>query len=397
MKLLPLAGAISAALLSANVTAETSPLEFNGYMRGGVGLGSESGSNPKWEVNKVGRLGNENDLYGEFGFKKEVFNDGETSYVVDSMLKYWAGQDGAGGDVEVAQFNVQAKGLFEDKDIVLWGGKRYYQRHDVHILDSYYWDISGTGAGIEHINMGPGKLSMALIQDEVTGDLDDGQEITAVIADIRYAGIPLWNRADLEVGVDYNYGHERNGQSIDADDSILLTASITQNLDAGFNKTILQAATAGYAEQMTGYGSGNGIKRDVNDNDASGYRIINWGVISLSDDIEFGHSVLFAAAGDVDGTDTDDTLFSAVARPMYKWTEKMRTIVEVGGFTQTINDIDGAGSKFTVAQAWVPQVGFWSRPEIRVFASYMNDYENETAFNGADSEVSVGMQAEAWW
>ncbi len=396
MKLLPLVTAISAALLSSNLMAAASPVEFNGYMRGGVGLGSESGANPKWEVNKVGRLGNENDLYGEFGLKKEVYNDGESSFVVDSMLYYWEGQDGAGGDVGVVQFNVQAKGLFEDKDIVLWGGDRFYQRHDVHILDSYYWDVSGIGAGIEHINIGPGKLSLALIQDDTGDATADGQEITAVIADVRYAGIPLWNKADLEVGIDYNYGHERNGQSIDADDSIMLTASLTQNLDAGFNKTIVQAASAGYAEQMTNYGSGNGVVRDVNDNDAEGFRIINWGVVSLGDNIEFGHSVLYAQASDVDGTATDDTIFSVVARPMYKWNKKLRTIVEVGGFTQTINDVDAGGSKFTLAQAWVPHTGFWSRPEIRVYTSYLTDSEG-TAFNGADSEISVGMQAEAWW
>lgn len=47
-----------------------SPVEFYGYMRGGVGLSNEGGANSKWEVNKVGRLGNENDLYGEIGLKK---------------------------------------------------------------------------------------------------------------------------------------------------------------------------------------------------------------------------------------------------------------------------------------------------------------------------------------
>jgi maltoporin len=397
MKLLTVAGVISSTLLSTNVLAETSPLEFYGYMRGGVGLGSESGSNPKWEVNKVGRLGNENDLYGEFGFKKEVYKKDDVSFVVDSMLNYWQGQDGDGGDVDVVQFNVQAQGLFDDKDIVLWGGDRYYQRHDVHILDSYYWDVSGAGAGIEHINIGPGKLSLALIQDEVVGDIDDGQETTAMIIDIRYAGIPLWNKADLEVGIDYNYGHARNAQSLDADDSILLTASLTQNLSNGFNKTIIQAASAGYAEQMTGYGSGNGVIRDADDNDASGYRLINWGVLSLSENIELGHSVFIAGASEVDGTDTNDTLLSIVARPMYKWNDQMRTIVEIGGFTQTINDVDGAGSKYTLAQAWVPQAGFWSRPELRVFVSYMDDAKNDLAFNGAANEVSVGLQAEAWW
>ena len=397
MKLTPLVGAISIALLSSNAMASDSPVEFNGYMRGGVGLSSESGANNKWEVNKVGRLGNENDLYGEFGLKKELFAEDDTSFVVDSMMAYWEGQDDNSSDrsVNVVQLNVQANGLFADKDITIWAGDRYYQRHDVHIVDNYYWDVSGIGGGVEHINMGPGKLSVALIQDTVDEKNDD---VTGVIADIRYAGIPLWNKADLELGLDYNVANERNNQSVDADDSLMLTASLNQKLDNGFNKTILQVANSGYAEQMTTYGSGKGIDRDASNNDAEGFRIINWGVVTLSDKVELGHSIRYAAATDVDGTDTDDSTLSVVVRPTYKWTDMMRTVVEIGGFTETINDVDGAGSKFTVAQAWVPKAGFWSRPEIRVFASYLNDAENENAFGtGEDSEVSVGMQVEAWW
>ncbi|MEF1281826.1 carbohydrate porin, partial [Vibrio fortis] len=141
MKLLPIAAALTSVLVTPTLLAETAPLEFNGYMRGGVGMSDNGGSNSKWEVNKVGRLGNENDLYGEFGFKKELFNDEESTFLIDSMLAYWEGQDENAKDrnVEVVQLNIQATGLFDDKDITMWAGERYYQRHDVHIIDNYYW------------------------------------------------------------------------------------------------------------------------------------------------------------------------------------------------------------------------------------------------------------------
>lgn len=38
----------------------------------------------------------------------------------------------------------------------LWAGKRFYQRHDVHMIDFYYWDISGPGAGLENVDLGFG-------------------------------------------------------------------------------------------------------------------------------------------------------------------------------------------------------------------------------------------------
>ncbi|MDF2153535.1 maltoporin LamB [Vibrio sp. CAU 1672] len=398
MKISPLVGALALALTStAMAEGAASNLGFNGYMRGGVGLSQESGANNKWEVNKVGRLGNENDLYGELGFNKELYNEDEVTFRVDSMLAYWEGQDDNSSDrsVNIVQLNVQAKGLFEDKDITVWAGDRYYQRHDVHIVDNYYWDVSGIGGGFEHINIGPGKLSVALIQDTVDEQDDD---VTGVIADVRYAGIPLWDKADLEIGLDYNVVKERKDQTVDADNALMFTASLNHTLDNGFNKTILQLANSGYAEQMTTYGSGKGIVRDASNNDAEGFRIINWGVVNIGENIELGHSVRYAAATDVDGTDTDDSTFSVVVRPVYKWNKRMRTLLEIGGFSETINDQDGAGSKFTVAQAWVPQSGFWARPEIRVFASYLNDAENENAFGqDADTDISVGMQVEAWW
>ena len=51
----------------------------------------------------------------------------------------------------------------------IWAGKRFYQRHDVHMIDFYYWDISGPGAGIENIDLGFGKLSLAATRSSESG------------------------------------------------------------------------------------------------------------------------------------------------------------------------------------------------------------------------------------
>ncbi|MCZ8487445.1 carbohydrate porin [Vibrio lentus] len=73
----------------------------------------------------------------------------------------------------------------------------------------------------------------------------------------------------------------------------------------------------------------------------------------------------------VGANNSDDDSFSAVIRPLYKWDKRMRTILEiVVALLKLSITKDGAGGKFTIAQAWVPQVGFWSRPEFRIFATY---------------------------
>ncbi|WP_459782553.1 carbohydrate porin, partial [Photobacterium sp. R1] len=77
------AAAVSAALMSAATYAE---VDFHGYMRAGVGVSGENGAAVAYEKNKVGRLGNEDDVYGELGLGKEVYNENGKSFYVDSML-----------------------------------------------------------------------------------------------------------------------------------------------------------------------------------------------------------------------------------------------------------------------------------------------------------------------
>uniref|UniRef100_UPI00396CF417 carbohydrate porin n=1 Tax=Escherichia coli TaxID=562 RepID=UPI00396CF417 len=47
----------------------------------------------------------------------------------------------------------------------IWAGKRFYQRHDVHMIDFYYWDISGPGAGLENIDVGSA-INVLLLRHE---------------------------------------------------------------------------------------------------------------------------------------------------------------------------------------------------------------------------------------
>ena len=205
---LNLAGVISTILVSTSVTAE---VDFHGYMRAGIGISGENGQQVRYESNKIGRLGNEDDLYAEIQLGKEVYNQNGKSFYVDSMVALLS--DGSNdfegtntscelddtvpegvscdNDAEFAirQFNVQTEGLIaRDPGANIWAGKRYYQRHDIHITDFYYWDTSGSGAGVENLSVGSGKLSLAALRQ------DDG-DVNVNNLDIRYAEIGLWDDA----------------------------------------------------------------------------------------------------------------------------------------------------------------------------------------------------------
>jgi maltoporin len=64
----------------------------------------------------------------------------------------------------------------------IWAGKRFYQRHDVHMIDFYYWDISGPGAGLENIDLGFGKLSLAATRSSESGGSYLRRSMSSVIA-----------------------------------------------------------------------------------------------------------------------------------------------------------------------------------------------------------------------
>ncbi|PSU45908.1 maltoporin [Photobacterium frigidiphilum] len=404
---------IATVFVSSTVTAE---VDFHGYVRAGIGISGENGQQVRYQSNKVGRLGNEDDLYSEILLGKELYSQDGKSFYVDSMMALLS--DGSNdfegtntscellknsaGDVDdvscdndaefaIRQFNVQAKGLIpSNPDTVSWAGKRYYQRHDIHISDFYYWDTSGSGAGVENLSVGTGKLSLAVLRQD-SGDINVNN------FDIRYAEIALWQDANLELGFNYGLINETDAQkAVVGEDPLMLTAEMTMaNVIGGLNKTIFQYATESYGEQMAGLGAGNSPDA-TSDDSIDGYRIINWGVIAPTNTWEIGHQIVYANSS-FDSQD-DHSIFNVVVRPMYKWDENMRTVFEGGWFTEEDNKVDSSGSKFTVAQAWSAGSSFWARPELRVYASYLKDYENDNAFGiGNDTEYNLGVQVEAWW
>lgn len=85
------------------------------------------------------------------------------------------------------------------------------------MIDFYYWDISGPGAGIENIDLGFGKLSLAATRSSESGgsgtfaDRDEfGNRVYDNIVpndvfDVRLAGLETNPGGTLELGVDYGH------------------------------------------------------------------------------------------------------------------------------------------------------------------------------------------------
>ena len=444
-----------ASVASAAEGAFTPTFDFHGYFRSGVGV-SKDGAEASWSKTYLGRLGNEDDTYGELEFGSTVYKLNDVSFYLDAMVSMVTdgsnddentnGTDASTGNGDanfgLRQFNLQIKGLIPgQKDAVVWAGKRYYQRGDIHVIDTKYINISGAGAGVEYLKMGPGALSLAWIRADsqnVDYRYDDGYDEDSYYAeqnaaksttninflDARYAG-SYWNGGWLEFistvaipqdpdTVTEGGPNGPNGSAVDVSPSAVYdngtsfmgTIVLSQDMFGGYNKTVVQYANNGLAHNMVDMGGG--WYDSWNDADsASGFRIMNTGEIPVTDDFRFTHALTYGYASDIGATVDDEDLISAVARVTYQTTQYSRIMAELGAFSQTVNYTNGtdwevAGQKYTLALAFAPGKEILSRPELRIYASYITsdgdtDVTNSLGQAIYDDNFNFGVQAEAWW
>ena len=321
----------------------------------------------------------------------------------------------------------------------IWAGKRFYQRKDIHIMDFYYLNNSGHGTGIENIDIGAGNLNFAVIKwansyddDPNSGEKFDGYNRNVYKVDARWNAIPV-GFGSLDASVIYAFpaisgkqedAVKNNPRRNRADSGVLLTldhVSTFGTSDGSFtanNHLIFQWGT-------NGFGYVGAYKNHAGDNytpdvDINGVRLIDWGVMDFGSNIDLGYSLLWAHLDNGKNHESKGATwtytrsgweYSIVVRPEYKWTEFTRTTLELGYSQMKTTDWVAKGYddpdlyKFTIAQQFTPGKGFWSRPAIRFYASYLGGEQFAHAgANYADKNVSghnhqftFGTQVEAWW
>ncbi|MNE67562.1 Maltoporin precursor [compost metagenome] len=112
----------------------------------------------------------------------------------------------------------------------------------------------------------------------------------------------------------------------------------------------------------------------------------------------------WGSANDLSDAIDKSNLISLVGRAQYQFTQYVRGIGEAGAFYQKDDHKDGShykqgGEKYTLALGLADGPEFMSRPELRVYASYLNDSEQGNSFKDgtASNTWNFGVQVEAWW
>ena len=469
---LPLSAAVALALSSVAASA----VDFHGYFRAGAQASTQGG-----EVyclgngnigHKVGRLGDECDTYAELTLNQEVYNKANNKWTLNTLVAYGTAEgnrdlqgdswQGVGGD---GPWNGQRLSIRElwtgyqtDAGYQIWAGKRFYQRKDIHLLDLYYLNNSGYGAGIEGIDVGLGNLSFAVTKwandrsvKRIKADAWDGAENDHTLIptnrnvyklDARWNGIPVgFGTIDAAViyALPFISDHQRDidgsSRSTQANSGALVTLEHNSAVNTDsvnlMNKFVVQYGTNGfgYVGQFKNH-AGENYTPDI---DIQGVRLIDWGTLDVGN-FGLGYSLLWGhinvgkdhnANGNNAWTyDRSGWEYSVVLRPEYKWTEFTRTTLELGyskmkatGWVAATGDDDPDAYKVTLAQQFTPGKGFWTRPAIRFYVSYLggtqlskgNLYFSavdgtwtagkafKDANDGHNYQVTVGTQVEAWW
>ncbi len=456
---LPLSAAVALALSSVAASA----VEFHGYARAGMQASTQGGEvyclGNGTTGHKVGRLGDECDTYAELILNQEVYNKANNKWTINTLVGYgtiergdkkdnqgnaWQGVGGS----DVGAFNGQRLSIRElwagyqtDAGYQIWAGKRFYQRKDIHILDLYYLNNSGYGAGIEGIDVGMGNLAFAVTKwanDETTEDETTEDKTTEYYnrnvykLDARWNGIPVGPLGTLDASVIYalpflsdqqkekvsgkGKNHANSGALVTLD---LNTAINSESVNV-MNHFVVQYGTNGFGSIGAGFSAGNHAGDTFPpDLDLTGVRVIDWGTLDAGN-FGLGYSLIWAHLDSGDDNKTaggnwapkrSGWTYSIVLRPEYKWTEFTRTTLELGYSAQKTNDEvkyndvpyeDPDVYKVTLAQQFTPGKGFWTRPAIRFYVSYIGGDEFAAVYkdknkDGDEYQITVGTQVEAMW
>ena len=435
---LPLSAAVALALSSVAASA----VDFHGYFRAGAQASTQGG-----EVyclgngnigHKVGRLGDECDTYAELTLNQEVYNKANNKWTVNTIVAYgtaegnrdlqgdsWQGVGGTGPwNGQRLSIRELWTGYQTDAGYQIWAGKRFYQRKDIHLLDLYYLNNSGYGAGIEGIDVGMGNLAFAVTKWANDGTSDYNRNVYKL--DARWNGIPVGPLGNLDASVIYalpfiseqqEANAAGNARANRANSGALVTLDLNTAVNSDsvnlMNHFVVQYGTNGFGYiGQNGNHAGDNYTPDLDD---TGVRVIDWGTLDAGN-FGLGYSLIWAhvdngddhkAAGATWTTERSGWIYSIVLRPEYKWTEFTRTTLELGYSSQKTNGWMAPGEdpdvyKVTLAQQFTPGKGFWTRPAIRFYVSYIGGEEFAAVYkkwnkDGDEYQITVGTQVEAWW
>ena len=419
-------------------------IDIGGYFRAGYGRNGRGG--PQVGFGAPGapakyRLGNEAENYGELIFAKSVYLPGAFRLNEDlrpdgtpagpiarvqvrlSMVSPYATLgSGSGTTFGLPEAWGSIANVIEAQpEAKFWAGRRFYRRHDIHINDFYFWDMSGGGGGIEDLSFGgAAKLALAWIGfGDTSGignvpqpDPNNAAGFSKSNYDARLYDVPMLGGKG-EIGVTLatqRSGLDESGQQAPAATGVGLTFVHTATgfiSEGGTNKFSIQYGTGPAKTFTSGFETINlpeGTFIRPGEQSSFRARVTEHFVASLSEHFSLSPVLIFQLTDQADSGGRQ-YWYSAGLRPIAHVNQYFSVAVEGG--LDWVEDTDANTSAGLGKVTLAPQISvgnrFDSRPVIRLFgtaAFWGDDFEGQAG--GADyaddtQGYSAGMQMEAWW
>ncbi len=385
-------------------------VDWTGYMRGGPAATSVSSKSRQcYGIGELKyRLGNECDFYGEFQLAQAMKAD-SVDFNAVLMTNYYSPateSDKSANPADnfgVEQAYVEMKGVDIAPQALFWMGKRR-DRDDVHIVDTFFTNMSGVGAGVENIDVGFGKFGFSGYKNDSAAQYVDGQLSStannngvarlhaqlydiAVNPDGKLRLVASYSRGDSQGGLKGQNGYGFNVEHVQ------------DKFFGGGNHIWLQ-----YAEGSTD------INQGISDNGSHGSGYKSWRIVeSPSWQIgSFGgqaiamyqHNEMPSTAG------TKSNYWTIGGRGSWGITKNLKWLTEIG-YSSLKPDGSTAENvtKVTIGPALSTGPDFWKRPELRLYVTYA-DYNKAAAADTANNygfvsnktnAVSYGAQVEIWF
>lgn len=384
---------LAAALLLAAGGAQA--VEYTGYFRAGPGLTSGDASRACYGLNAGSsgmkyRLGNECDFYGEFQLSQGFQKDGITYRAVLMVNHYTGATEPAAGKnddrkLNVEQMYAEAQGFDIAPDATFWIGRERGRRGDVHIVDTFFTEMLGVGAGFRGQPAGPGKLGLAFYRTD-SDAVKPGNRVN-----LEYMGVPTGPGGALNLFGTLTQGDFTGGKS-----GVGLSLRHDQKnlFGSGLENTLWVQYAQGSAALNSNFG-------DL----TAGSQAKSWRIV---DSVAFqqgrlGGQLMALLASETNGAGRTTDSASVGGRVSYAITKHFKFVTEAG-YSQYKPEGGKTAklTKITLAPTLSIDGGFWSRPEFRAYVTHAkwNDaagnVTGQAAFANKTSGTSYGAQVE-WW
>ncbi|MFL6697553.1 MAG: maltoporin [Vitreoscilla sp.] len=401
---------VSFSLLVACV-APAGAVDWSGYFRGGPGATTVHGESRQcYGLNGPGlnyRLGNECDFYGEFQLAQAMKYGGvDFNAVLMTTFYSTATETGQSANLNdnhgIEQAYVEMKGVDFAPQVLFWMGKRR-DRLDVYIVNTFFTNMSGVGAGFSNVSLGGGakfafsgyKSDSVNVHDGLPNGSNGGGRLHADFYDIA-----VNPGGALRVTASYSHGDSQGGLKGTSGEGISVE-HVQKDFFGGGNHLWVQYSQGSLGlDQRFDPSIPGGTGTLTADSAAKSYRIVespSWQIGALG-----GQAIALYQHDETQSTAVRS--ISVGGRGAYAITSSLKFLAEIG-YSQ--RRPDGAASehltKLTIGPALATGPDFWKRPELRLYVTHAT-YNRAAAADAANglqagttSGTSYGAQVEIWF